>query len=321
MSKESDVSDKRSSKNLLRFLNDPENFSGSASGVKPLNWIKRLQRLKELAELTDKEMLLIASDHLTGKAENWYEVVASKKCSTWLEFVGAFKMKYCEDQDDRWWRELNSLRQLSDETVEDVDVRLRELCALLEIDDDRTMVRAFLDAINEDIAYEVERENIKNGKRLLKSYDIVVSAATKLERVKTKYHRQIGGSSVVNPSVATPSVVAPSAGSESGTINDLLNEFRQLKISMLNAAERNGPSAVTGNQANVLNTSVPVRQIVCYDCGEPGHKRYQCPRRNASSTTATAGSSSVATGANAVPIGSKDVSATSSSGKAMEHRL
>lgn len=305
------------SKSILRFPSPPENFSGDLAGVKSLNWIKKMQRLKDVAGFPDREIILVAADHLVGRANVWYEVVASKRCESWSDFVVAFKSKYCDDQVDLWWHELDTLRQGRDESVEDVDVRLREVCFLLDITDERTMIRRFLKAIHESLAYDIEREENRPGfKRNKSSYDAVVLAAARLEKVNNKYHRGSSGVSVV---LGGESGVS-SGVSEAGTISDLLNEFRQLKISMLNVVGR-PRKTVTATNPNVMNTSAPVRKFLCYDCGEPGHKKWDCPRRQAESTTATVGSGP-ATGANAIPLAGAKVGANGQdSGKDQEHRL
>ncbi|KAG1437193.1 hypothetical protein G6F57_020352 [Rhizopus arrhizus] len=82
----------RRSWRVMKFLNEPRNFSGETtkSGNKGLEdvstaakvWLNRLERLRFTAKLEDDDILLIAGDHLIGKAEKWWYVVGSK-VKTW----------------------------------------------------------------------------------------------------------------------------------------------------------------------------------------------------------------------------------------------
>ncbi|KAG0894576.1 hypothetical protein G6F33_013756 [Rhizopus arrhizus] len=73
-------------KKILRFLNDPRNFSGEIENnggrleglsAAALTWWKRMDRIRVSADLSDEEILLVAGDHLTGKAELWWNVLGS----------------------------------------------------------------------------------------------------------------------------------------------------------------------------------------------------------------------------------------------------
>lgn len=180
----------------------------------------------------------------------------------------------------------------------------------------RTMVRTFLGAIHEDLAYQIERDG---GLKRNKSYESVVSAASRLEKVNTKYHRVSSGSSVVSGTVPS------SSSSDSGTIDELIREFRQLKVNLLNVSDNRaaakGVSSDNGVKSVSFNTSAPVRQFVCYGCGQVGHKKWESPERNAGSSTAATMGSGVATGSNAIPLGSSAATVKEEAGKGLEHRL
>ncbi|KAG1440015.1 hypothetical protein G6F56_012078 [Rhizopus delemar] len=178
--------------NLTRFLNDIKDFSGITGGFdgtggstmnNPLTWFKKLDRLKDLARLTDKEILLIAADHLTGKAEAWFEV-ACRDIKTWDTFQMVFKKKYCVGMEDIWWGQIRHMKQGPSESVDDVNVKLRELFTLVQVSDERLMIRSFLDAIEPDLTWEVERNLAASQTPNLED---VVANATRYEMVRNKY--------------------------------------------------------------------------------------------------------------------------------------
>ncbi|KAG1168176.1 hypothetical protein G6F70_008829 [Rhizopus microsporus] len=244
---------------LVRFLNDIKDFSGSVNPrvennqrlENPLVWLKRLDRLKELAHLSDKEILLIAADHLVSKAEIWYDI-ACKGITTWSEFTKLFKSKYCAGMEDLWWSQIRTMKQAPGESVEDIDLKLRELFTLVGVVDESIMVRAFLDAIVPQIAWEVEKNNSSTSRAKL---DDVVKSAARFEAVMLKYRAKgfdVKGGVNKSWDLDLDSVYsgrndgsksAPDAHSiNSSSMDDLLREFRELKISLVQSVPPSVPS-------------------------------------------------------------------------------
>ncbi|KAG1532629.1 hypothetical protein G6F51_013014 [Rhizopus arrhizus] len=264
----------------------------------------KLDRLKELARLGDKEALLIAADHLVGKAEMWFDVVCCE-IKTWSEFQMAFKKKYCVGLEDMWWGQIRQMKQGDNESVDDVDIKLRELFALVQVTDQRLMVRAFLDAIDPGIAWEVERSSGGTGEYDL---DDIVARAARYEMVMQKYRskgvvalgssesiqgeRSVGYGSTYNPPSHKDHHDAHSVNS-SATIDNLLKEFRELKISLVQSA---------GNQQS---SNRNMRGLTCFFCNKEGHKKPECPER-----LATRKQDSYATGVFEVPLNPQNPSNT-----------
>ncbi|KAG0974528.1 hypothetical protein G6F29_012152 [Rhizopus arrhizus] len=298
---------------LTRFLSDIKDFGGSTNYYdhgnsralnNPLTWLKKLDRLKELARLGDKEALLIAADHLVGKAEMWFDVVCCE-IKTWSEFQMAFKKKYCVGLEDMWWGQIRQMKQGDNESVDDVDIKLRELFALVQVTDQRLMVRAFLDAIDPGIAWEVERSSGGTGEYDL---DDIVARAARYEMVMQKYRskgvvalgssesiqgeRSVGYGSTYNPPSHKDHHDAHSVNS-SATIDNLLKEFRELKISLVQSA---------GNQQS---SNRNMRGLTCFFCNKEGHKKPECP-----DWLATRKQDSYATGVFEVPLNPQNPSNT-----------
>ena len=136
------------------------------------------------------------------------------------------------------------MRQSAGESAEDIAVKLRELYNLINNTDESTMKHTFLDAIDPSVAREVEAGcNVYE-----KSLDELVAAASQLESVNMKYgHAAVasgarGSASVVSAGSAVGSSTSVHSEMSSNTIGDLLKEFRELKISLVNSSGR-APSA------------------------------------------------------------------------------
>ncbi|KAL0582055.1 hypothetical protein ABG067_008346 [Albugo candida] len=129
---------------LTRFLNDPKNFSGNTNPPaveerNPVNWLKKLDRLKTLAHLNDQSILIIAADHLVDKAENWYDTYAAN-IGVWSDFRVAFQKKYCSGKEDLWWDQVKNLKQGDQDSIEDIEMKLRELFSLLQVTDEKVKI-------------------------------------------------------------------------------------------------------------------------------------------------------------------------------------
>ncbi|KAG1041219.1 hypothetical protein G6F43_012131 [Rhizopus delemar] len=289
---------------LVRFLNDIKDFSGTVNPrlennnrlENPLVWLKRLNRLKELARLSDKEILLIAGDHLISKAEVWFDI-ACKDVTSWAEFSTLFKKKYCVGMEDLWWSQIRTMKQVAGESVEDIDVKLRELFTLVGVEDESIMVRSFLDAIIPQIAWEVEKNSDFVSRPKLE--DVVIAAA-RYEAVMLKYRAKgfevnnAAGKPLENNADAIPPPDIRTSydnhSDSSSVMGDLLKEFRELKISLVQSVAslnsgRDGPDK---------------RSLNCFFCKKDGHRKPECPEWLALRKQET--SSTPASGANAVPM-------------------
>ncbi|KAI8378237.1 hypothetical protein EDC96DRAFT_435442 [Choanephora cucurbitarum] len=270
---------------LMKFMSDPTDFSGDIRRTNPINWLKKLDRIKTLGQLNDESILLIAVDHLTEQAGCWYNLTyTGNEDTTWVEFKAAFKAKYCIGQTEVWWDEIHNIKQLSDESIEDVEIRMRELFQLVEVKDERMIKRTFLKAIHSEIALEVERSGIDDKTTL---QDLVLKAM-KAEKFLRKYKN---ADKTQNSSTAPSSIPGrdynpyshdkygyqtstTSVGGDS--MSDLIKEFREMKVSLLKATSTNN-SGSNQNHKNSQNTSGK-RSFACFYCKEEGHRKADCPK-------------------------------------------
>jgi hypothetical protein len=168
---------------MLKFLNDPVNFNGNIMDVNPKIWIEKLQRIKDLAGLNNKEIILIASDHLMGTASTLFEVTfKSLDNLTWEIFKKSFLNKYYKNQEDLWWAQISRMKQRTNESAEDLAIRVRQLYDLIGIDNDKIMKRTYLDALHKDIAWEVESSNCEED-----TFDEVIKKGSLAEDVIRRF--------------------------------------------------------------------------------------------------------------------------------------
>lgn len=242
---------------VTKFLGEPKIFSGSTSVAgsngesNPVNWLKKLDRLKKCAKFSDEAILIVAADHLTDRAESWFDVHCSDIVS-WDAFRIAFQKKYCSGREDFWWEEVHNLRQGVNQGVEDIEIKLRELFSLLQVTDEKVKIRYFLQTIFPSLAMEVEKNGVD-----LSNFDAVVDAALGVEKINQKYSKK-GVSMSDNGSVVSlgGGDLQSVGASDTTSLKDLIAEFRDLKINFLKVTSENNRHHNAQVQFNSNNNGV-----------------------------------------------------------------
>lgn len=304
----------------------PKEFSGVSVAGEDLGdeafaWLKKMERLKSSAKLSDEEVLFLVGDHLTKKAETWFNVVGVKATS-WDLFVAAFKKQYLVDQEDKWWWQLQNMKQKEDDTIDDVALKMEELFELLENRNAAFQVRTFLSAIRPSIGFEVEKEgtpaNFQDAKNKAKQIE---KSLKKYEAGKfidgTVYAEKMSNfksESVKKMNDTGYSDANSIAGSE---VSSLVAKLEQLSINLVKLNEgviQQQRQAAPRPQYNSNPVSSGPRVFTCFYCRDEGHRKYDCPKflRDQGQV------SSPATGSNNIPI-SNGVS-HNDSGKVNEHQ-
>lgn len=295
---------------------EPKEFSGCSSygedvGSEALSWLKKVERIKVTGKLSDEETLFFIGDYLVKKAETWYNVVGSK-ATTWAGFVTLFKKQYLVDQEDKWWSELQNMKQSKNDTIDDVALKMEELFILLENKNEAYQVRTFLSAINKKIAFEVE----KDGTPL--TFDEAKTKAKQIDKSLKKYEMKNGvdslGFTQQDEKFYEVSDERTSYLENRSEVSSLVAKLEQLSINLVKLSETvtkgsNGSSGFTAAPKNFPRT------LVCFNCGEAGHKKWDCPILVKEENTRQA----AGTGANAIPIGNSR--SIEDSGKDKEHQL
>ncbi|CAO3673734.1 unnamed protein product [Rhizopus microsporus] len=272
-----------SGSHLIRFLREIRDFSCSTNArlqdsnqiiQNPLNWLKQIERLKELGGVTDKEVLIVARDHLVGKAAAWFDVACSQ-VNTWSEFSTLFKKRFCIALEDYCWNQIYNLRQAEHEDVDDIDVRLRELFSLVGLTNEKLKIRLFLSAVDPVVACEVERNKTADK---FKDLDSVVDAAAHAETVVRKYRTKdvfFPGPPVVNLSRNVSKKYQEQdwhsednqSVNTASTMEELLKEFKELKVSIVQSV----------GASNGASGGRNFRPFSCFYCKKEGHRKAECP--------------------------------------------
>jgi hypothetical protein len=280
----------------MRLMNEPKNFSGDGEANGAVVWLNRMDRLRVTAKLTDEEILFVIGDHLTGKAETWWNVVGSK-AKTWDEWSAAFKKHYLSDQEDKWWQQLHSLKQGKEfVSIDDVGLKMQELFYCLDNKSESFQVRTFLNAITPKIAFEIEKDGTP-----VKFQD-AMDKAKQIEKSLRKYG-SLGYTNGVIEEI-DPERQFNSDRSEASAVSSmfsLVDKLEKLSINLVNLSNASGGGSSRYVAPVKANSGVAIapRRYVCFFCDKEGHKKYDCPEYLAKSKSI---GGMVATGSNTIPI-------------------
>lgn len=303
-----------SKKSLNWRIIEPKDFSGVSIpgedlGNEAFVWLKKMERFKNSAKLSDEEILFVTGDHLVKKAETWFNVVGIK-ATTWDQFVVLFKKQYLVDQEDKWWFRLQTMKQDETDSIDDIALKMEELFELLENKSQVFQVRTFLSAILPKIAFEVEKEGTPV------SFQAAKTKAKQIEKSFMKYDSNGVGnansglvsdlrSEYSKNRVFKSDNYSSDSASVTGNseVSSLVAKLEQLSINLVKLNEganlkSMNPKPYVPYNNNVNNGSRNI--FTCFYCREEGHKKYDCPKFLRDQGQ---GSNYPATGSNAVPIG------------------
>lgn len=289
---------------------EPKDFSGVSvvgedMGNEAFVWLKKMERFKKSIKLSDEEALFVVGDHLTRKAETWFNVIGVK-AATWDQFVMLFKKQYLVDQEDKWWFCLQNMKQGEKDSIDDVALKMEELFELLDTKSQVFQVRTFLSAIRPNIGFEVE----KDGTPL--SFSAAKTKAKQIEKSFLKYDPARIGAVTSSPITDLKSdfiknhtfkneIFLDTASVANSDVSSLVAKLEQLSINLVklneevNSRSSTNKSFVPQNNVGGGNRS----NFICYYCRDEGHRKYECPKflRDQAQVPSTP-----ATGSNAIPI-------------------
>ena len=328
-----DVDSQQGGGGMMRKLNwrmtQPKEFDGVGKqgrdlGTEASSWLKKMNRFKVTAKLSDEEALFIVGEHLVRKAETWFNIVGSK-ASSWNEFTEKFKQQYMADMEERWWQVLQTMKQQEGDSIDDMALKMEELFELVNNKSPVFQIQTFLAAIDGKVAVEVEKEGYPV------SFEEAKTRAKRIEKSFIKYGRMASPAPVVtgNNKVVTigssyetenfydkksSSSDAESVSSFGTDVSLLAARLEQLEINIVKIGEH----ITNQKHAMPVKPYVP-RGLTCYHCGAEGHRKYDC-KIFLDQQNQTNNVKGPVTGSNAIPIGnSNNVSGASnnSSGKGM----
>ncbi|KAI7873609.1 hypothetical protein K492DRAFT_138805 [Lichtheimia hyalospora FSU 10163] len=245
----------------------------------PMGWLRSIKRLRR-GGISDVSILLVAGSHLKGSAGDWW-AEHEDDVETWKEFEEKFTERYASKSIKRdWWRRLEARKQGEEESVSDLVEAQQALFQRLSVKDERMKIDLLCKALRDDIGFEVEREEPE-------TYSEAVDAAKKEESLRIKYKRaaEVGGNSLSGLS-SDKNIIVLSAKSDHGlevgsmisfdkALNEMNEKFNRLEINLMERLNRQGVNNHRGGRYGYDNGYA----MTCYNCGQPGHKAYQCSER------------------------------------------
>jgi hypothetical protein len=287
------------------MISKPEFFTGEDAKENDIKWLKQVNRIRVGLDLSDEKILFVAGNHLRGKAETWW-CINEDKIKTWEEFRTEFSKVFGASryQSDIWWNELENIKQTNEQTVDDIKLRVEELCNHLSIEEDNSFkIRHFKNALRKDLQYELDRFPPQQN-----TWKAITDEARRLEMIQKKHgiidtegiHNRnsvtSGTGSVLpfmdNSNYARSSSASITNSDISSTLKELCNSMEQLKISINNQGSVVGTSNGQVNRSNYNNHQTNgtrrydpsnnmnsnINNMQCYLCGTTGHKAYNCPQ-------------------------------------------
>ncbi|KAL4289531.1 hypothetical protein GQ457_14G023340 [Hibiscus cannabinus] len=128
-------------------------------GMNPRGWIKKCQKYFTLLEIPEERKMDLATMHLEGKAETWFDgYILQKHRISWHEFAADLCHRFCDRTYADVIEEFNKLVQKS--TVEDYQERFEELKPYMIQQnpylEETYFVSSFLSGLKEELRHRVK---------------------------------------------------------------------------------------------------------------------------------------------------------------------
>lgn len=292
-------------KSLNNLIGKPETFTGDGRDEKALLWIRQVQRIKKGMGLDDEQILLVIGNNLKGKAEEWW-CTREDHVVTWNQFVEEFKMNFAPTEVQRtiWWNELESIEQRGLDTVDDVKIKIEQLCNHLNLEkDNELIIRKFYKALRKDLQYELDRGDLNN----LQNWEKITNEARRLELIHKKHGIEEAMYTNITRNVAPQSTTVnthtitsshSASNNQQGDMNSMLSSTLQhlcawmdklnLNINELknNSGIQNNRNNNYTNRNNYYNatTNNGSSNFRCFVCNSPDHRASVCPNKFNNST-------------------------------------
>lgn len=297
------------------LISGPRNFAGEfrdskgdmhTSGVEveasAKFWLRRMNEIRDNCQLSDREILFVAGDKLVGNAERWWDMCYDN-INNWEEFEVAFKAQFMDEDIEKYWSELDTLKQQNNETIEQISTRFKALLHLVGDKDipEREKVRRYLHTIHSNIARDIVK---KEGKPMTLAAAIL--SAKQVESANLEFNSNDLGYDTKRRDIdinnsnknkenerQETSQHSTTDDSSASVISELTKEIAQLKIFVVEMQQQqqqqkqqqrnNYQSGNYGRgyqqqqyQQYPRNNNTGPR--LCFNCHSPDHLQYECPQ-------------------------------------------
>ncbi|PVZ98007.1 hypothetical protein BB558_005995, partial [Smittium angustum] len=104
-------------------------------------WIKRYELYAKMVKWTEEEKLELLELFLEDRAASWF-AIQIKTANTWDLMKEAFNKKFNGKENElKAWKEIQSIKQESDEDIEQFAIRLEELFNKAKVEDETIKYR------------------------------------------------------------------------------------------------------------------------------------------------------------------------------------
>ncbi|KAG1123401.1 hypothetical protein G6F42_010584 [Rhizopus arrhizus] len=316
---ENSSSTKTTSRNnrLSNLISGPRNFAGEfrdgkgdihTSGAEveasAKFWLRRMNEIRDNCQLSDREILFVAGDKLIGNAERWWDMCYDN-INNWEEFEIAFKAQFMDEDIEKYWSELDTLKQQNNETVEQISTRFKALLHLVGDKDipEREKVRRYLHTIHSNIARGIVK---KEGKPITLATAIL--SAKQVESANLEFNNndlgydtkrrdiEINNSNKNKESERQEASMHNTADDSASVISELTKEIAQLKIFVVEMQQQQQQKQQQKQQQQRNNyqngnygrgyqqqyqqypRSNNTGPRLCFNCHSPDHLQYECPQ-------------------------------------------
>ena len=150
-------------------------FNGSED---PMSWICRVEQFFEFQKIAEEEKVPLATYHLEGEAQLWYQILKEEGEVAWLTLKEGLNSRYGPTEFDDFFGDLTRLKQVG--SVREYQSQFEKLLSRVGKLNQSQQVACFIGGLNEDVRIDVQAMKPPT-----------LSAAVGLARLyEVKYHKR-----------------------------------------------------------------------------------------------------------------------------------
>jgi hypothetical protein len=247
----------------------PSVFAGRINDD-PMTWLQRFNKVSRVNGWEDKKKLDMAECCMEDAAEDWFEA-RRDGWTNWAEFETAFQNKYITAAYiERAWQQLDSCRQASNESVDELVIKLNRLFKRAKVTDDATKLRVFKRALRTKYFKAVLKQGPESYAQAIR----VAEGAEERQRLTAQRGTDATEGAVEQP--REPAAEVRNGGAEPVTqqdMDDLVERMRTFTINAMESLLRRDRQASNEGRQRLNNNRR------CYVCQREGHMARDCTAR------------------------------------------